>query len=260
VVGKPGDDDMDDDHPPRGASPSASANGDPERLNGDEAKARWHEVRAITLPGFALTVMTALLAGVLWHRSADQMFAVGLGTSLLVMALLIWRHGVWSVSYFKFGEGAEAEYLFEGRRSPVARRLATPVLVFTAAFLFYSATSGGHWLLWTLVTIRDLPEAALGVLADPPVWLGQALGVVIVMSIGLEAVFLTLVGIVIFVQVATGHRRRPTGTLLLEQCAICGLGVVGVLAMAALFWLSDQNARGWYDWALEPFRVILSWF
>jgi hypothetical protein len=70
-------------------------------LTGDEATARWHQVRGLFNIEFVVLAAVLLASWLLWHRTLAQLGWMSLGVSALGLAASIWKHDLLAFSYNK---------------------------------------------------------------------------------------------------------------------------------------------------------------
>jgi hypothetical protein len=136
-------------------------------LTGEAATAQWRRVRVDFYGAFILAGAVVVLSLFLWHRTLDQLTWIGLGASAVIIGVLIWRHDLVSYSY----PGTDSrEVTFTGKRPPVPRELATPVLLLAGILLILAGTSTGPGRVLATVfgVIKTLYEAGQTAIARVP--------------------------------------------------------------------------------------------
>jgi hypothetical protein len=246
--------------------------GELDEVTGASAKARWRDVRLLFFAGLVIYSAVLLISWLLWHRTPSQLTWIGCGLVAFDIAVLVWKHGLVGFSYSQ--EGSES--VFESKRSPVPRELATPVLVLAGILFFLAGTSThpGRWLAsifsW-LQTIfgglQTLSDAGQNVIALLELPLAIPLLIVVLLvftGVGLAAIAFGIYQFLLvivrgFLFIVRGFRVDPEW-----EWEGVGLGhlFVGVLSLTMVVSVVYQ-AIFQHDMILneflEPFRTIRSW-
>jgi hypothetical protein len=220
-------------------------------VTGDEATARWREVRLQFYLGFAI-ILIGLLAGVLWHRSLEQMTWIGFGLGAGSLALLVWKHDLIGFSYNKSGD----EVSFTARRLPVRREVAAPALLIAAVLLLLAGTSTGFGRLLAsffgvLKTLYDAGGSVVGLIISP---------VVLVIMLVFAATGLWFVGRGVFYVlrfIVRGFQPDPVEGLGLDSLLF---GIIIVAVMALVGYSVVHYSDYYTDEILGPLRTVWGWF
>jgi hypothetical protein len=220
-------------------------------VTGDEATARWRQVRLQFYLGFAI-ILIGVLAGVLWHRSLEQMTWIGLGLGAGSLALLVWKHNLIGFSYNKSGD----EVTFTARRPPVPREVAAPALLIAAILLLLAGTSTGFGRLLAsffgvLKTLYDAGGSVVGLIISP---------IVLVIMLVFAAIGLAFVSMGVFYFfrfVVRGFQPDPEEGAGLARLFM-GIAIVAVMALVvySIVHYSDYYA----DEIFGPLRTVWGWF
>ena len=195
------------------------------------------------LPSIALIVIASLVvtgmiigAWVWANLSMEQVSFLGMGSSALFGAWLVWRYGIIAFSYTKFGDTAETNI----KEAPLPRVLLAPALALAGIALVLAGTPTGlgealFGPVRATYLLYQFGEQAWGLLLGT-LLLGSVIVLLLVSLIRLDG---ELFAAGIFVSVFFGF------------FALCIYGLYR--------WQPDHYRDAWDDY-MEPFRFVVGLF
>ena len=240
------------------------------KLTGDEATARWRQVRGLFYVELSAAIAVLLASWLLWHRTPAQLGRIGLGLSLVNLAALIWKHNLLAFSYYRSSDSGGTEVTFVGKPPPVPRKLAIPVLIAAGGLLVLAGTSTG--LGYRLASAFDVVKALDEARQSTEGIIGIPLAIIIIlimigaglMLVG-EAVAMAGRGVYFLIKFAV-RRFRPdpeegTGAgNLLEGVATLVFSCFFLTIPGYIIYYVIRFHDTVFDESSAPFRTIWGWF
>lgn len=228
-----------------------------EEVRGVEALDRWRELRT-TFLAIALTLAAYVVAAWRWWgATGDEIAAAAVGLTLIAWGSLLWRHGILGFSYSSETAGGNTTRSFRSFESPVAPRVAVPVLMLAGFVLLVPSlpVPGADRFRPVTKVVLTAKDAGSNAAQVPGIILGWVLVPLVLLIFVAFGVGMVLAP---FWQLLGALVRREDSKGVDWVTLPMGLALLGFVALA-VWAVVTQWDQAWADY-FRPFKEIGNWF